>query len=51
MSGKLVAPQLSERLQPGQYNKTLTTGNIPAGTYMLKVIHNGKVTTKKLSKQ
>ncbi|WP_368670000.1 hypothetical protein [Chitinophaga sp. GbtcB8] len=24
---------------------------MPAGTYMLKVIHNGKVTTKKLSKQ
>ncbi|WP_298739226.1 cellulase family glycosylhydrolase [uncultured Chitinophaga sp.] len=51
MSGKLVSRQLSERLQAGSHNKTLEAGNLPAGTYLLKVVHNGQVSTKKLSKQ
>jgi hypothetical protein len=51
MSGKLVTPQVSERLQAGSHNRTLEVGNLPVGTYLLKVIHNGQVTTKKLSKQ
>jgi endoglucanase len=51
MSGKLVSPQISERLPAGSHNKTLQAGNIPAGTYMLKVVHNGQVSTKKLAKQ
>ncbi len=51
MNGKAVTPQVSERLPAGQHNKSLQAGSIPPGTYLLKVITNGKVTTKKLSKQ
>ena len=51
MSGKLVTRQISERLQAGSHNRTLEVGNLPVGTYLLKVIHNGQVSTKKLSKQ
>lgn len=51
MSGKLVSRQISERLQAGSHNRTLEAGNLPVGTYLLKVVHNGKVSTKKLSKQ
>lgn len=51
MSGKLVSRQVSERLPAGNHNRTLEAGNLPVGTYMLKVVHNGVVSTKKLSKQ
>lgn len=51
MSGKLVSRQVSERLQAGSHNRSLEVGNLPVGTYLLKVIHNGQVSTKKLSKQ
>ncbi|MCW3463134.1 PQQ-dependent sugar dehydrogenase [Chitinophaga nivalis] len=51
MSGKLVQMPINGQLTAGAYTKTISTANIPAGIYVIKLVHNGKAVTKKLIKE
>lgn len=48
---KKVATLLSSSLPSGSHRTSLDTKNLPAGTYAVKVTHNGKVYTKMVTKQ
>jgi hypothetical protein len=50
VNGKQVAVIVRENLAAGNYNRSFSAGNIPAGFYVLKLTHNGTLTTKKVIK-
>jgi endoglucanase len=51
MAGKQVRVLVNGRLAAGYHQTTFTPGNIPAGMYVLKLVHNGKLITRKLVKE
>ncbi|NLR67800.1 T9SS type A sorting domain-containing protein [Chitinophaga varians] len=48
---KRVGLLLNTALQPGNHRTALDTKNLAAGTYIIKLTHNGKVYTKMVTKQ
>ncbi|SDG18317.1 glycosyl hydrolase family 8 [Chitinophaga filiformis] len=50
INGKQVAAIFRENLSAGSYNKSFSASHLPAGVYIVKLIHNGIVTTKKVIK-
>lgn len=50
-SGKRVALLINEQLAAGAHKRVLNAGNMPAGIYILRLVHDGKVTTSKLVKE
>ncbi|SFD21218.1 Por secretion system C-terminal sorting domain-containing protein [Chitinophaga sp. CF118] len=50
VSGKPINVVLKENLAAGNYTRSFSASNIPAGLYVLKLIHNGTLTTKKVIK-
>lgn len=48
---KRVGLLLNSPLQPGNHRTALDTKNLPAGAYVIKLTHNGKVYTKVVTKQ
>ncbi|SKA38445.1 Por secretion system C-terminal sorting domain-containing protein [Chitinophaga eiseniae] len=48
---KRVGLLLNSPLQPGSHRTALDTKNLPAGAYVIKLTHNGKVYTKMVTKQ
>lgn len=50
-SGKPVAVLINEQLPAGTQKRVFNAGNIPAGIYILRLVHNGKVTTTKLIRE
>lgn len=48
VNGKQVAVIVRENLAAGSYNRSFSASNIPAGFYVLKLTHNGTLTTKKV---
>jgi poly(beta-D-mannuronate) lyase len=51
ISGKQVAVLVNGHLNTGNHRFIFTPRNLTAGVYMLKLVHNGKITTKKLLKE
>jgi len=51
MTGKQVAVLVNAWLQAGNHRTLFATHHLPAGTYLLKLVYNGKVITKKLLKE
>ena len=51
ITGKQVAMLVNGYLQAGDHRALLTTHRLPAGVYVLKLVHNGSIITKKLVKQ
>jgi hypothetical protein len=51
MQNKKVAIVLHSSLSSGSHRTSLDTKNLPAGSYVVKISHNGKVYTKVISKQ
>jgi len=51
ISGKQVALLVNGWLQAGAHNVPFASHSIPVGTYILKLVYNGKIVTKKLLKQ
>jgi glucose/arabinose dehydrogenase len=51
MAGKQVALLVHGRLAAGNHRATFAPGNIPAGMYVIKLVHNGKLVTRKLVKE
>jgi endo-1,4-beta-D-glucanase Y len=49
-NGRQVTVVLKENLSAGTYTRSFSAGNIPAGLYVLKLLHNGTLTTKKVIK-
>jgi endo-1,4-beta-D-glucanase Y len=50
IDGHPVRVLANEILNAGQHTRTLNGGNIPAGIYLLKLVHNGKMINKKIVK-
>jgi len=50
-SGEVVKVLANEQLPAGRHSRTFTPGNMPGGLYVLKLVHNGKVSTARLVKQ
>lgn len=51
MTGKQLLIPVNGRLAAGTYMKTIPTGALPAGIYVVKLVHNGKVMVKTIVKQ
>jgi hypothetical protein len=51
MMGKQVAVLVNANLPAGNHRTTLSAHQLPAGAYLLKLVYNGKVITKKLLKE
>jgi poly(beta-D-mannuronate) lyase len=51
ITGKQVAALVNGYLQAGDHRALLTTHPLPAGVYILKLVHNGNTITKKLVKE
>jgi glucose/arabinose dehydrogenase len=51
MMGKQVAVLVNAHLPAGNHRTTLSSYHLPAGTYLLKLVYNGKIMTKKLMKE
>jgi hypothetical protein len=51
MTGKLVTELVNGNLPAGNHRITLVTHHFPAGAYLLKMVYNGKVITKKILKE
>jgi hypothetical protein len=51
MMGKQVSVLINAHLAAGNHRTTLSSNQLPAGTYLLKLVYNGKVITKKLLKE
>ena len=49
--GKEIAVLVNGYLSAGNHRVTFRPGNLPAGVYTLKLIHDGKVITRKLMKE
>lgn len=50
VNGKQVAAIFRENLSAGSYNRSFSASHLPAGMYIVKLIHNGVTTTKKVIK-
>lgn len=50
-SGKRVAQLINEQIPAGTQKTTFNGGGIPGGVYIIRLVHNGKVTTTKLVKE
>jgi endo-1,4-beta-D-glucanase Y len=50
VNGKQVAAIFRENLSAGSYNRSFSVSHLPAGMYIVKLIHNGVITTKKVIK-
>jgi endo-1,4-beta-D-glucanase Y len=50
INGKQVAAIFRENLSAGTYNRSFSASHLPAGVYIVKLIHNGVITTKKVIK-
>ncbi|NSL88697.1 DNRLRE domain-containing protein [Chitinophaga sp. Mgbs1] len=50
MSGKQLLIPVNGRLNSGAYTKTVPAGSLPAGIYLIKLVHNGKAVSKKIIK-
>jgi hypothetical protein len=51
ITGKQVAVLVNAYLQAGDHRSLLTTHQLPAGIYVLKIVHNGSIITTKLVKE
>jgi endoglucanase len=51
LTGKEVAVLVNGNLSAGPHSTNFTPGRLPAGLYMIKLVHNGKVITSKLVKE
>lgn len=51
ITGKQVAVLVNGWMQAGNHRAIFATHQLPAGTYLLKLVYNGKVLTKKLLKE
>jgi hypothetical protein len=51
ITGKQVALVVNGNLPAGSHQRNLPSKQMPAGVYMLKLVHNGKTITKKLLKE
>jgi glucose/arabinose dehydrogenase len=51
LMGKQVAVLVNANLSAGNHRTTLSAHQLPAGAYLLKLIYNGKIITKKLLKE
>jgi hypothetical protein len=51
ITGKQVTVLVNAWLQAGDHRALLTTHQLPAGVYVLKLVHNGSIITKKLVKE
>jgi poly(beta-D-mannuronate) lyase len=51
ITGKQVAVLVNSWLQAGNHQTTFASHSIPPGTYLLKMVYNGKIVTKKLLKK
>ncbi|THU41213.1 DNRLRE domain-containing protein [Niastella caeni] len=51
MMGKQVAVLVNANLPAGNHRTTISSQQLPAGVYLLKLLYNGKVITKKLLKE
>jgi endoglucanase len=51
ITGKQVALVVNGHLPAGNHQRNLPSKQMPAGVYMLKLVHNGKAITKKLLKE
>lgn len=51
MAGRQVAVLVNGTLDAGSYRATFTPANGASGVYLLKLVHNGKATTRKLIKE
>jgi uncharacterized protein YegP (UPF0339 family) len=51
MTGQQVAMLTNAYLQAGNHQTILASDRMPAGVYLLKLVYNGKIITKKLLKK
>lgn len=51
MQGQPVAVLVNGNLNAGDHRIPYAPGNVPAGTYLLKLVHNGEIQTQKWMKQ
>lgn len=51
ITGKQVAVLVNGMLQAGNHKATFNANHLPAGVYTLKLVHSGKIITKKLLKE
>jgi hypothetical protein len=51
MQEKRVAMVLNSSLSPGSHRTSLDTKNLPTGSYVVKISHNGKTYTRIITKQ
>lgn len=51
ITGKQVIVLVNSWLQAGNHQTTFVSQSVPAGTYLLKMVYNGKIVTKKLLKK
>lgn len=51
ITGKQVALVVNGNLPAGSHQRNLASKGMPAGVYMLKLVHNGKTITRKLLKE
>jgi hypothetical protein len=51
ITGKQVAVLVNTWMQAGNHQTTFASHSIPAGTYFLKMVYNGKIVTQKLLKE
>ena len=51
MTGKQLLVPVNGRLAAGAYTKMVSAGALPAGIYLIKLVHNGKVSSVKIVKE
>ncbi|MCF6404103.1 PQQ-dependent sugar dehydrogenase [Chitinophaga filiformis] len=51
MSGKQLLVPVNGRFTAGTYTKTVSAASLPAGMYLVKLVHNGKVSSVKIIKE
>jgi glucose/arabinose dehydrogenase len=51
MTGKQLLVPVNGQLTSGAYTKTVSTASLPAGIYLIKLVHNGKVNSLKIIKE
>ncbi|TWV95658.1 T9SS type A sorting domain-containing protein [Chitinophaga pinensis] len=51
INGKQVATIFREHLAAGSYNRSFSATHLPGGVYIVKLIHNNEIVTKKVIKQ
>ncbi|HVI44475.1 MAG TPA: PQQ-dependent sugar dehydrogenase [Chitinophaga sp.] len=51
MNGRQIMLPVNGQLMPGSYSKSIPAGNLSAGVYLIKLVHNGCVSSKKIIKE